>query len=58
LGGRYPKGLTLGTVSGVRQLEEDPLFQEVFLESDVDFWGLEEVFVLPPAQMTVGAWIP
>ncbi len=58
LGGRYPKGLTLGTVSEVRQLEEDPLFQEVFLESDVDFWGLEEVFVLPPAQMTVGASIP
>jgi rod shape-determining protein MreC len=58
LGGRYQKGLTLGTVTQVTQLEEDPLFHEVFLESDVDFWGLEEVFVLPPPQVVAGAAIP
>ncbi|MBT3342914.1 MAG: rod shape-determining protein MreC [Gemmatimonadetes bacterium] len=58
LGGRYPKGLTLGTVTQVQQLDEDPLFQEVFLESDVDFWGLEEVFVMPPSQVVETASVP
>ncbi|MFC1525346.1 rod shape-determining protein MreC [Candidatus Latescibacterota bacterium] len=48
LGGRYPKGLTVGYVTEVREQQRDPLFMEVFLESSVDFWDLEEVFVLDP----------
>lgn len=58
LGGRYPKGLTLGTVDHVEQHEEDPLFQEVILASAVDFWGLEEVFVLPPPQVVETPSVP
>ena len=49
LGGRYPKGLTIGYVSEVREQKRDPLFKEVFLESSVDFWDLEEVFLIDPA---------
>lgn len=46
VGGRYPKGITIGYITEVNTQEQDPLFKEVLLESGVDFWGLEEVFVL------------
>ena len=49
LGGRYPKGITIGYVTQVREPSSDPLFKEVFLESKVDFRNLEEVFVMRPA---------
>lgn len=45
-GGRFPKGITIGYVTEVEDLRQDPLFKGVQLESDVDFWGLEEVFVI------------
>jgi rod shape-determining protein MreC len=48
LGGRYPKGIPIGVLVEVRSLERDPLFQEVILESNVDFLELEEVFVIRP----------
>ena len=46
LGGRYPKGIPIGTVVEVNQVKRDLVFQQVFLESSVDFPDLEEVFVL------------
>ena len=46
LGGRYPKGITIGFVTDVGAETRDPLFKEVFLESSVDFRTLEEVFVM------------
>lgn len=46
LGGRYPKGIPVGRVTEVLQEKRDPVFQSIFLESLVDFAGLEEVFVL------------
>ena len=46
LGGRYPKDITIGFVSEILELERDPLFKTVFLESKVDFRDLEEVFVI------------
>ena len=49
LGGRYPKGITIGFVTQVREQSRDPLFKEVFLESSVNFRNLEEVFVMRPA---------
>ncbi len=48
MGGRYPKGITIGVVTEVAMEEQEPLFKQVVLESKVDFWGLEEVFVLKP----------
>lgn len=48
MGGRYPKGITIGVVKDVTMEEQEPLFKRVELESEVDFWGLEEVFVLKP----------
>lgn len=50
LGGRYPKGITIGYVSHVGDQSSDPLFKEVFLESKVDFRNLEEVFVMRPTE--------
>ncbi len=46
MGGRYPRDITIGYVTEIREPERDPLFKEVFLESKVDFWDLEEVFVI------------
>ena len=46
LGGRYPKGITVGYVTEVKEQQKDPLFKAVFLRSEVDFWDLEEVFVM------------
>jgi rod shape-determining protein MreC len=46
LGGRFPKGLVIGDVIEVREQKRDPLFKEVFIESNVDFDKLEEVFVI------------
>lgn len=46
LGGRYPKGIPIGTVAEVKQAERTPVFLLVVLESVVDFSTLEEVFVL------------
>lgn len=51
LGGRYPKGITIGYVSQVREQKRNPLFKEIIIESSVDFWDLEEVFVIQPAAM-------
>lgn len=48
LGGRYPQGVTIGYVTKVGEQPSDPLFKEVFLESEVDFRNLEEVFVMRP----------
>lgn len=46
MGGVFPKGLLLGTVSRV-QKKEYGLFQEVEVEPQTDFSRLEEVLVLP-----------
>jgi rod shape-determining protein MreC len=46
LGGRFPKGLVIGDVIEVREQKRDPLFKEVFVESNVNFGKLEEVFVI------------
>jgi len=48
LGGRFPKGLTVGYVTEVHEEQRNPLFVEVFLESSVDFRDLEEVFLIDP----------
>lgn len=46
LGGRYPKGIPIGTVVEVDQEKRAPIFLRVILKSIVDFSVLEEVFVL------------
>ena len=46
LGGIYPKDITIGYVTEILEPERDPLFKDVYLESKVDFWDLEEVFVV------------
>ena len=46
LGGRYPKGIPIGTVVEVNQEKRTPVFLRVILKSSVDFSVLEEVFVL------------
>lgn len=46
LGGRFPKGILIGEISEVSDNERDALFKAVFLESAVDFNGVEEVFAL------------
>ena len=46
LGGRYPKGIPIGTVVEVNQEKRAPVFLRVVLKSIVDFSVLEEVFVL------------
>ena len=46
LGGRYPKGILIGTVVEVNQEKRAPVFLRVILKSSVDFSVLEEVFVL------------
>ncbi len=51
MGGRYPKGITIGVITDVSAEEQEPLFKQVGLESEVDFWGLEEVFVLKPGDV-------
>lgn len=48
MGGRYPKGITIGHVTQVSRREDNPLFKQIVLQSDVDFRGLEEVFILRP----------
>lgn len=51
LGGRYPKGIPIGVLVEVRAQEKNlpvPLLEEVYLESNVDFLKLEEVFVIKP----------
>ena len=47
LGGRFPKGLTIGKITIVHQDKISPVFKEVFLESSADLINLEEVFVIP-----------
>tara|TARA_B100001029_G_C14604196_1_gene205538 strand:- start:181 stop:390 length:210 start_codon:yes stop_codon:yes gene_type:complete len=47
LGGKFPKGLTLGKITLVQQNITSPVFQEVLLESSVDLINIEEVFVIP-----------
>ena len=46
LGGRYPKGIPIGTVVEVKQEKRAPVFLRVVLKSSVDFSVLEEVFIL------------
>ena len=48
MGGRYPKGITIGYVTEVSRRGDDPLFMHILLESRVDFLGLEEIFILRP----------
>ena len=50
LGGRFPKEIPIGEIVEVRDQKLDPLFKKVFLESGVDFFGVEEVFVIPSAE--------
>jgi rod shape-determining protein MreC len=45
LGGVYPKGLTVGVISKIRE-NHDPLFKKVVVDLSVDFNRLEEVFVM------------
>jgi rod shape-determining protein MreC len=45
LGGLYPPDLVVGTVSKVGQ-RTDGLFQDVRVSPAVDFWTLEEVFII------------
>jgi rod shape-determining protein MreC len=47
----YPKGIPIGRVSYVGQLSTD-LWQQVLVESDVDFDALESVLVLVPRRPT------
>ena len=45
LGGIYPKGLYVGIVSEVKEID-DPLFKDVYVVPCVDFEHIEEVFVM------------
>ena len=45
LGGIYPKGLNVGIVSEVKEID-DPLFKDVYVVPCVDFEHIEEVFVM------------
>jgi cell shape-determining protein MreC len=47
----YPKGITIGRVSFVGGLSTD-LWQQVLVESDVDFSSLDSVLVLVPRRPT------
>jgi rod shape-determining protein MreC len=49
LGGRFPKGITIGNVVTVRKGTRQNLFKDIKLVSNVDFGDLEEVFVLRPS---------
>ena len=51
LGSLYPKGITIGRVSFVGGLSTD-LWQQVLIESDVDFAALDSVHVLVPKRPT------
>ena len=53
LGGIFPKGLLIGTVTRVGKHDQS-LFREVQLIPSVDFFNLEEVFVLKPAAVKDG----
>lgn len=45
LGGIYPAGLNVGTVTGIEE-SDDPLFKNVHIKPCVDFDHIEEVFVM------------
>jgi rod shape-determining protein MreC len=45
LGGVYPKGLSVGIISRIKE-DRDPLFKQIFVIVNVDFNRLEEVFVM------------
>jgi len=47
LGGVYPSGLVVGTVADVVRPEDEP-FCRVKLTAAVDFYSLDELFVLMP----------
>ena len=51
LGGRFPKGILIGEIVEVADNERDALFKAVFLESAVDFAGVEEVFVVQKQEL-------
>ena len=48
LGGLFPESITIGRVVEVQESKGLHLFRKVFLESEVDFWAIEEVFVIRP----------
>ncbi len=48
LGGRYPKGIPIGRVVEVSEDPREPVFQNVYMESMVNFLDLEEVFIMRP----------
>ena len=45
LGGVYPKGILVGTVTGFEP-DDDPLFKRAQIQTSVDFGTLEEAFVM------------
>ncbi len=45
LGGIYPRGLMVGTVVEIRE-SSDPLFKDLFIFTSVDFFHIDEVFVM------------
>ena len=45
LGGVYPNGLTVGTITEIIKEELDP-FYTITIEPAVNFYSLEEVFIL------------
>ena len=53
LASRYPKGIVIGRVSFVGQLNTD-LWQQVLIVSDVDFSALDSVLVLVPRRPAAG----
>lgn len=57
LDGIYPKGLLLGKISEVSEVEGD-FFLTALLEPSVDFARIEEVFVILPAQEALPASPP
>ncbi len=48
LGGRFPKGIPIGRVVEVSEDPREPVFQIVFVEAQVNFLDLEEVFIMRP----------
>ena len=45
LGGVFPKGLMVGTVSGIKKSRRG-MFQDIEIEPAVDFWQLEYLIII------------
>jgi len=46
LGERFPKGIAVGSITELRLQKREPMFKEIVVETAVDFWNLEEVFII------------